>query len=160
MTDGNRDVTMPPISRAGGYFLWAFYLAWFALTTARNSADEIRLGFVLCFNLLVGAPVFMLVDNLVAAITIGALGVQRKGFLGLRSAWNWADVHTIVLHSGRGDYRELRLEGVHGRLAWTNMRPAFWPAARRVLREAEAREIPVRASLGTQGDNWFAVEPR
>ena len=158
MDDGKTDLVLPPISRSGPGLLLAGYLAWFIFTMARNALPGAGLAWVGLFNLLCGIPVFMSADNLAAVIHLDEDGLSRRGLSGRLVTLRWADVATITLHAGRGDYREIRLAGSGGRLSFTNMRSAFWPAARRIVAEAERRAIPVKTTLGTAHRSWFAVE--
>ncbi len=165
----NEATLLPPISVTLAGVLLGSYLLWFVLTgVIPLFSGNDHAWWFMGFNVLIGIPVYMLMDNGVACIRLDEEGICRRGLFNRQEKLKWADVSKITLHSGRGHYREIflisrkktkfALTTTRIKVGWTTMRRGFWPAVWHVMAEAQAREIPVKTTLGTHRESWFAAQ--
>ncbi len=149
---------MRPLSKPGGYVLLAAYAAWFGFSLARNAGDGLSLGWVFFFNGLVGIPVVMVAENLVAVMRLDENGIRWTGFLNRTRILAWSDIVEIRLHSGRGRYRDMRLHGKRKKIAFSSMRRDFWHMARVILAMADRKGLSIKTSFLSSREQWLAAE--
>jgi hypothetical protein len=152
-------IRLKPISLTGGYLLLAGYGAWVGFTLLRSLGGEVLIGvmFLIIYGL-IGIPVAMLADNLMAAIQVDDRGIIRTGLVHRQTAMGWDEITRITLHSGRGAYRDIRLRSNRQQVAFSNMRPEFWRAARAIIGIADQRHITVNPPWFSSRTSWFAGE--
>ncbi len=162
--DACSKMIMRPLSKKGGFLLLALYVVWFGFTLINNVWKGLPLEWVfffnIFFNILIGIPVWMVAENLVAVISIDERGIRKSGFFNRFYTLAWNDLVKIILHSGRDRYREMVFcaKTKRKKIVISNMRRDFWPVAHAILSIADEKGIPLKSSFLSSGEIWLAGE--